>query len=361
MTDALKIETRFLALMAIIVLLYGVSVIGVAALHDQLASLEMRSAGFMMSMTIMVGVGAVFIAYSLDLMIRRRPEYLFRTMISELRANLCRLEWALGRFSVIMTWYGLLFFFVPFKAIIGHVRGFPYDAMLVQADKALFLGVDPWRVTHALFGDPYITFGFQAAYNAWFMMMGLSIIYMLLRPEWVRLRAQYLLSFTLCWILVGSLGAWWLASAGPCFYQRAFGDAYYQDLMQQLSAMDHVLRANGLGLFVLDLQDTLWAAQTANGHLFGGGISAMPSMHVSVATLLALGGMQISRRAGLCLGAFAVVIWVGSIHLGWHYAWDGIVAFVATLGIWKLSAWMLARFVYQTQADESAGAIPAAA
>ncbi len=361
MTDALKIETRFLALMAFIVLAYGLSVIGVAAMHGQLGALELRSAGFMMTMTIAVGLSAVFIAYAMDLAIRRRPERLLATMAAELRANLFRADWALGRFSVLMTWYGLLFFFVPFKPIIGHVRSFPYDSLFMQADKALFLGVDPWRVTHALFGNPYVTFGMQAAYNAWFMLMGLSIIYMLLRPEWVRLRAQYILSFALCWILLGSLGAWWLASAGPCFYAPAFGDPYYQELMNRLAAIDHLLRANGLGLFTLDVQNTLWAAQTADGALFGGGISAMPSMHVSIATLLALGGAGISKRAGLVLGAFAFTIWIGSIHLGWHYAWDGIIAFVGTLVIWKLSAWMLDRFVYRAPAEDATGAVPATA
>ena len=40
MTDALKIETRFLTLMAFIVLAYGLSVIGVAAMHGQLGALE---------------------------------------------------------------------------------------------------------------------------------------------------------------------------------------------------------------------------------------------------------------------------------------------------------------------------------
>jgi len=83
----------------------------------------------------------------------------------------------------------------------------------------------------------------------------------------------------------------------------------------------------------MQVQDALWRA-------YGGspqgieGISAMPSMHVSIALLLALFGWRISRLAGLAYSAFAMLIFLGSIHLGFHYAVDGYVAAAMTLAIW---------------------------
>jgi membrane-associated phospholipid phosphatase len=35
--------------------------------------------------------------------------------------------------------------------------------------------------------------------------------------------------------------------------------------------------------------------------------------------------------------AYAVLIWIGSVYLGWHYATDGIVGASMTIGLWKLS------------------------
>jgi hypothetical protein len=47
---------------------------------------------------------------------------------------------------------------------------------------------------------------------------------------------------------------------------------------------------------------------------------------------MALWGWRVSRNIGWILSAFAALIVIGSIHLLWHYAVDGIAgAFLATL------------------------------
>jgi membrane-associated phospholipid phosphatase len=69
----------------------------------------------------------------------------------------------------------------------------------------------------------------------------------------------------------------------------------------------------------------------------GFGISAMPSVHVAMATLFAIGGFVVHRWLGWVMAAYAVLIWIGSVYLGWHYATDGIVGATMTIGLWKLS------------------------
>ena len=60
----------------------------------------------------------------------------------------------------------------------------------------------------------------------------------------------------------------------------------------------------------------------------------MPSVHNGLAALFALAASRLNRIAGWALWAYAALIWLGSIHLGWHYALDGIVGIALTYGIW---------------------------
>ena len=64
------------------------------------------------------------------------------------------------------------------------------------------------------------------------------------------------------------------------------------------------------------------------------GISAMPSLHVAIVTLCAISGWYVNRLVGGLMTLFAIVIFIGSIHLGWHYAVDGYASALATAAIW---------------------------
>ena len=75
----------------------------------------------------------------------------------------------------------------------------------------------------------------------------------------------------------------------------------------------------------------------------GSGISAMPSMHVALATLFALVGWRTNRWVGIATTLFAVIIQIGSVHLGWHYAIDGYAGAVGMIVIWLLVGRALAR------------------
>mgnify|MGYP006189448769 CR=1 FL=1 len=55
---------------------------------------------------------------------------------------------------------------------------------------------------------------------------------------------------------------------------------------------------------------------------------------------------RLNRTLGWILTGFALVIGFGSVHLGWHYALDGIVAAFAAWGIWwvagRCTQWLMA-------------------
>jgi hypothetical protein len=252
-----------------------------------------------------------------------------------------------ARVTIFGGWFCMMLAFSPFKHLIGRVRGFPLDPVLTQIGPLLFFGHHGWQITHALFGGPVGTAILQFVYTAWFLLVWFSLIYCIVRSDDARFRMQFLLAFLLCWILVGSVAAYWLASAGPCFYQHVFGDAHYAPLMQRLHMLDHQIAAVAPSwrLMSLDEQQWLWDAYADNANSFGAGISAMPSMHVAFSALMARGAFALDRRTGWLLSIYALLIWIASIHLGWHYTIDGIVGAPMGVGTWYLAGWLLRRTV----------------
>jgi len=67
------------------------------------------------------------------------------------------------------------------------------------------------------------------------------------------------------------------------------------------------------------------------------GISAFPSMHNAIAVIIALAGRKIGRGIGWALTIYALLIFLGSIHLGWHYAVDSYAAIALALLAWHVA------------------------
>jgi hypothetical protein len=76
----------------------------------------------------------------------------------------------------------------------------------------------------------------------------------------------------------------------------------------------------------------LW--QGLSGKSLIDGISAMPSLHNGTALLFALAGFKVNRTIGWLLAAHTVFIFLGSVHLAWHYAVDTYVAWAVVLVLW---------------------------
>lgn len=221
--------------------------------------------------------------------------------------------------------------FTTFKTIIGNVTTYHADPMLARIDGAL--GFQPWQLTHALIG-PLGTVAVDFVYFIWFLIVQLMLFAILFVPQLAKQRGQVLLTYVMCWIVLGTFMATLMASVGPCYYGMVHQPDVYADLMHRLQVLNqaHPLHA-------LPIQDRLWSDHTADTISLGSGLSAMPSMHVSIATIIAL----LLRRLRLAwIGwPFLAVIWIGSIHLGWHYAVDGIVSFAGTVTIWAVVARLL--------------------
>lgn len=236
----------------------------------------------------------------------------------------------------------LLTSFNSFKQRVLPHAGFVFDAPLAALDRALFLGHDPWRLTHEVFASPWASWAIDLAYHAWFAPMAIGIMACAFLPAAMdRLRYRYLISYVLLWLVCGSVFALAMPSAGPCYQPTAIGSvAGFEPLMERLRTQHDWLIAHGMprGLAALRYQDTLLALFGGSELTIGGGISAMPSMHNGLAVLFAIAAFRINRFAGTALAAYAALIWIGSVHLGWHYAVDGPVAALIAVGVWRISA-----------------------
>jgi hypothetical protein len=222
--------------------------------------------------------------------------------------------------------------FELFKQRILPARGFPFDPALAAFDRFLFFGHDGWEVTHGLFGSLWMTLFLDRLYALWIPLMFVFPAVTVMIISDIRQRVRILATWLASWILIAGLSAWLFASAGPVYYVALVGpNAGFAAFNAHFAAMADTARAQGPVLINFDLQALLlrgWHSGV-DGNAAAGGISAMPSMHVAMASLFAH-----SRGLGFVFTLYAVLIWIGSIHLGWHYASDGIIGFAMMAGLW---------------------------
>ena len=226
--------------------------------------------------------------------------------------------------------------FTNLKSTLGYTFPFAYDVDFYQLDKLVHFGTSPWKITHGILSSVYATCVINLGYNLWFFVMWFTLLYFVMSSP--ALRNRFLLGFVLCWILVGGLVAILLPAAGPCYIANLDpANNFYADLFALLHQQDATLTESGLpGIWALSMQESLWNEHAMSKIGIGSGISAMPSMHVSIAVFLALSVHSVNRRVGIAFWLFAASTLIGSVHLGWHYAVDGYVSIVVTFLVWKL-------------------------
>jgi hypothetical protein len=225
--------------------------------------------------------------------------------------------------------------FTAFKMSITEFIPFGYwDAQFMEWDRILHFGIHPYVLFDPLLGHPVVTKLLDLAYYVWFPVIWVSLVW----QAWhgsreSATRSQYLVAFALCWILLGSLAAIAFSSAGPVYYGEVVsGGDPYAELMRHLHLVDAEYSLKSLWAHEL-----LWQSYVDGKLIEFGGISAMPSLHVSMCVLLAILGFNVDRRIGWAYTVFAVLIFLGSFQLAWHYAIDGYVAAIGTAGIWWFS------------------------
>lgn len=226
--------------------------------------------------------------------------------------------------------------FTAWKLSIPIVHPFEWDARLAAADRWLLGGHDAWELTHVLFGGQWATRLLDVLYlPAWAAQQSLVLTAAAFAAPGA-FRRRFLSSYFLTWAVAGTLLAIGFASVGPIFVGRIAGTAEDAAVYAPLAAKLTALHAT-YPLFSVRGQEILAAIATGRLQIAGGGVSAMPSLHVATAVLIAVAARHVSRTWAGVTTAYAVVVVVGSVHFGWHYALDSIVGAAVALVIWQLT------------------------
>lgn len=238
--------------------------------------------------------------------------------------------------------------FTAVKTAIPSIHPYSFDPFFANMDRFIF-GTDPWMISHWLIGYSG-TIILDRLYFLW-------ATYLLLLAGWINFtRNEYIqirtaITFNLCWFVLGGAFAILFSSTGPVFYDRFYGDPRFEPLvvnLQRVHENETLFALNGAAYLLKNIGSVK----------LGAGISAMPSLHVSMAFLGVIVAFHEQWPAWLkaLLVVFFATILVGSVHLGWHYVVDGVFSIIGTLIIWS-SVGAFLRFIDDVNStlDSSAG------
>ncbi len=216
------------------------------------------------------------------------------------------------------------------KLTIPLAVPFYADPALAEADRWLHGGVDAWELAHrvgawlpvdALLPAYTVVWGVPALVFAPLLAVG---------DADENRRARFLVLYLFAWIVLGNLLALAGSSAGPVFHDALVGGDRFAGLGAALA--ESGVSSGHVGY----IQNLLWLSYAEQGMAIGSGMSAFPSVHVAVATLIALYLVERGRPAGVAGFAFLAIVQFLSVYTGYHYAIDGYVSILLMCVAWAL-------------------------
>lgn len=241
-----------------------------------------------------------------------------------LRHGMPRTHWLGVTIGTMLTGIGASAF-LPLKYAIPKLIPFWLDEPLAVAERHLF-GADPWLLLDRILW--WSTRSMDWIYGSWLPVQTLVLFsVMLARPSAAKSCA--LIAYAGAWFLLGVVAALLFASAGPLFYDGLFGGASF-------AGLDDVLRARGAAIALAE-SGAMWESWATGRPGIVAGMSALPSMHVAVSLWIFLAARTMAPRAAKPAFLYFLLVWLGSVQLGWHYASDGLAGALGMLAVWKMA------------------------
>lgn len=258
-------------------------------------------------------------------------------------------ELAVRVVAALVSFPVLMACFLYWKMKIPLALPFVWDETFARWDAALMGGYQAWEWLLPYFGSPAMLRFIDGIYTGWGPLCVAFWVFAIAAKGINQFeRDRFLLAFLLAWLLIGLVAATALSSAGPVYYHHLTGDYdMYWPLIDHLRSMEQPWALDPSEtrgrLKATWIQSVLWGVHTGGWNGIGG-ISAMPSMHNAQVLLLTLFTFRISRMIGWFMVGYTIVIFIGSMVLGWHYMLDGVVGIVMMLGVWWLATVITRRY-----------------
>jgi hypothetical protein len=214
------------------------------------------------------------------------------------------------------------------KCAIQFIVGYSWDLFFADADRFIF-GDDVWHLTREYLGNS------QSQVWEWFYTVGWGGVFFVTANAVALFASRrfvgiYFTAMLAMWLIGGCILAYSFSAAGP-----VFAGLFHPELAHRFSLMHQALGAS-LGSGPIGFTQR-YLASIVGVHVAvkGGGISAMPSMHLASTSIYVLA----ARRTRFLVPAllFWLVIFIASGYFGYHYWVDGIAAAVLAVGIWRVS------------------------
>lgn len=235
--------------------------------------------------------------------------------------------------SVILAFLATVVFqsaFSLIKTSLPFIIPFFADPFFARLDQVLHGGVDPWVWTHRVAEYLPIDTILPAYMTGWaFPAICLPVLLAATDNDQARVNRTLIL-YVVAWAVVGNLFALLGMSAGPVFYDRIIPGDRFADLTDMLVTSG--LKDGILGR----TQEGLWLVYAEQAQAVGSGISAFPSVHLSVSTVA---GIYLAERSRWLIPVsvllVAMILFL-SVYSGYHYAVDGYFSIIFICVLWYI-------------------------
>lgn len=227
------------------------------------------------------------------------------------------------------------------KSLIAYIHPYQLDLEFIKIEQALHFGHYPQYLLSPIVEKLGMIEVINYGYNFWLGVMLGGYWYAIFIDRNEQRRLIFLWSSLIAWIGMGWGMATALSSVGPIFFGTIYPDVPnpYADYIEYLRAIHN----SGTMISSLWVSDLLAEMAKDSNVIDLNGMSAMPSMHVAVATLFAIYMWHVNKIWGLLYTLFALMIMAGSVFLAWHYAIDGYMSAICICVIWYVTATLIKR------------------
>lgn len=246
---------------------------------------------------------------------------------------------ALAGFAAL---YLVITLFASTKSILHIVQPHNLDETFIAIEQFLHFGFLPNTLVDEAMGFKDLYLFLDTMYFLWFFILYIYLCLQILSNPYSQLRERYLVTFAAVWFLLGNVAATLMASVGPIFIEDFFKTETSSMAMNTIRASADIFEVHSeeKKYFAAFFKNMLTGYMANETVVDANTASAMPSVHVAIAALMAFHSYHVNRALCVAMSLYLLVVLAGSVLLCWHYAVDGYMAILLTFGLWKLSAFL---------------------